>query len=115
MENTILYMVVSLVVIVVLFFLFREVANWYWKINERIALQYKTNFLLERISMQLGSFDLDEIIVEEIATGKRKKLKMDKWIEHKMKNPDETKYRTVKSETDNIKKKNETPLETTQP
>lgn len=114
MENAILYVVVSLVVMVVLFFVLREVANWYWKINERIALQYKTNFLLERISMQLGAADLDEIIVEEIATGKRKKLKMDKWVEHKMKNPNEVKYRTVKSETDAAKKKNEPPIENTQ-
>lgn len=104
MENVILYVIVVLAVLVILFFLLREVANWYWKINERVSLQYKTNFLLEKISMQLGSSDLDEIIVEEIATGKRKKLQMDKWIEHKMKNPNETKYRTVKSATDPDKK-----------
>lgn len=104
MENVILYAIVVLAVLVILFFLLREVANWYWKINERVSLQYKTNFLLEKISMQLGSSDLDEIIVEEIETGKRKKLKMDKWIEYKMKNPNETKYRTVKGDTDSDKK-----------
>ena len=54
--------------------------------------------------MQLGATDLDEIIVEEIETGKRKRLKMDKWIEHRMKNPNETKYRTVKSTPETDKK-----------
>jgi len=51
--------------------------KWHWKINERISLPYKTNFLLEKISMQFDANDLDEIIVEEIETGKRKRLKMD--------------------------------------
>ena len=105
MENVILSVIIGLAIVVALFFALREVANWYWKINERVSLQYKTNFLLEKISMQLGSSDIDEIIVEEIETGKRKKLKMDKWIEHKMKNPNETKYRTVRSDIDSEKKK----------
>jgi len=49
--------------------------------------------------MQLGGTDLDEITIEEIETGKRKKIKMGKWIEHKMKNPTSSKYKTVKDET----------------
>lgn len=99
MEDVIVGLIVALAILVILFFVLREVNCWYWKINARVSLQYKTNFLLEKISMQLGATDLDEITIEEIETGKRKKVKMDKWIEHKMKNPTSTKYKTVKDET----------------
>lgn len=95
----VLVLIVALAILVILFFVLRELFCWYWKINERVSLQYKTNFLLEKISMQLGATDLDEITIEEVETGKRKKVKMDKWIEHKMKNPTSIKYKTVKDET----------------
>jgi hypothetical protein len=104
MENVIIGLIVVLAILVIIFFVFRELNNWYWKINERISLQYKTNFLLEKISMQLGATDLDEITVEEVETGKRKKVKMDKWIEYKMKNPKVIGYRTVKGDSDSDKK-----------
>jgi predicted Holliday junction resolvase-like endonuclease len=104
MENVIIGIIVAVVIIIVLFFVLRELNNWYWKINERISLQYKTNFLLEKISMQLGATDLDEITVEEVATGKKKKVKMDNWIEYKIKNPKVAGYRTVKQDSDSEKK-----------
>lgn len=100
MEKLIIGIVVALAILVLLFFVLRELNNWYWKINERISLQYKTNFLLEKISMQLGATDLDEITVEEIQSGKRKKVNMDTWIEYKIKNPKVTGYRTVKEDMD---------------
>lgn len=102
MENVIVVIVgliVALVILIVLFFLFRELNNWYWKINERISIAHKTNFLLEKLSIQLGASDLDEITIEEIATGKKKKVKMDTWIEYKIKNPKATGFRTVKDDT----------------
>ena len=99
MEDVSVVLFVTLVIIIILFFVLRELFCWYWKINRRISLQYKTNFLLEKISMQLGATDIDEITIEEIETGKRKKVKMDKWIEHKIKNPSSIKYKTVRDET----------------
>lgn len=104
MDNVIIGLIVALAILIVLFFIFRELNNWYWKINERVSIAHKTNFLLEKISMQLGSTDLDEITIEEIATSKKKKVKMDTWIEYKMKNPKATGYRTVKDETTSEKK-----------
>jgi preprotein translocase subunit SecF len=98
MEDLIIGLVVALAILVFLFFIFRELLNWYWKINERISVAHKTNFLLEKISMQLGASDLDEITIEEISTGEKKKVKMDKWIEFKIKNPKTTGYRTVKDD-----------------
>jgi divalent metal cation (Fe/Co/Zn/Cd) transporter len=41
--------VVAVFIIVALFFLCREILNWYWKINERITLQKETNHLLQKI------------------------------------------------------------------
>lgn len=35
-----------------IFLLLREVNNWYWKINERIALQKETNALLKKLVEQ---------------------------------------------------------------
>ncbi len=99
MEEGIIVLIVVLVILIILFFLFREVNCWYWKINERITLQHKTIFLLEKISIQLGAADLDEITIEEINTGKKKRIKIDRWIEHKIKNPTSVKYKIVKDET----------------
>jgi hypothetical protein len=98
MEDVIVGIIVALAILIILFFVFREINNWYWKINERVSLQFKTNFLLEKISMQLGETDLDEIIIEDTQSGKRKKIKMDDWIEYKMKNPKSKNYKTVKDE-----------------
>lgn len=99
MENVIVGLIVALAILILLFFVLRELNNWYWKINERVSLQYKTNFLLEKISMQIGATDIDEITIEDVETRKRKKIKMDKWIEYKMKNPNSAKFKTVKDET----------------
>jgi preprotein translocase subunit SecF len=104
MENAIIGVIVALAILIILFLVFREIINWYWKINERISIAHKTNFLLEKISMQLGASDLDEITIEEITTGKKKKVKMDTWIEFKTKNPKASGYRTVNDDTTSEKK-----------
>ena len=94
-----LILIVILAFIALLFKIFRELFNWYWKINERISIQRKTNFLLEKLIIQLGATDLNGITIEEIATGKRKKIKIDEWIELLAKNPDGvTGFRTVKDD-----------------
>lgn len=53
---------ICIVVLVVVFLICREINNWYWKINERIALQKETNAylstacrLLNRIAINTGS------------------------------------------------------------
>jgi len=45
----IFYTILVIGVIIVLFLLLREVICWYYKINERISLQIKTNELLETL------------------------------------------------------------------
>lgn len=47
--GTIEVFIVIVVVSFILFLMLRELNNWYWKINERIYLQKKTNILLENI------------------------------------------------------------------
>lgn len=85
-----------LVIAIVLFIVLREVNTWYWKINERILNQYKTNILLEKIAMRLGATDTDEIALEEISTGKRKKIQIDEWVKLKREYPEKAKqYRTI--------------------
>lgn len=96
MEDIVYIVIISLIISIILFFVLREVICWYWKVNERITLHQKTNFLLEKILIQLGATGLDEIIIEDVETGKRKTIKIDKWIEFKMKNPTSSKYKPVK-------------------
>ncbi|MCX6352055.1 MAG: hypothetical protein NTX03_09360 [Bacteroidetes bacterium] len=97
MEQTILPLIITLGVLILLFFACREILMWYWKINERITLQNKTNMLLEKITIQLGLSLTDEITIEEIANGEKSTTKMDKWVEWKMKNPNlAAQYRIIK-------------------
>ncbi len=96
-----LLMVIGLVVVIVLFFVFRELLNWYWKINERVAMQAKTNQLLEKISMQLDALiKKDEVTVEKISTGMVKTMKMEEWIMFKNNNPNLVDYRVIKGVND---------------
>ena len=94
-----LILLVALAIAIILFFVLREVNMWYWKINERIFQQHKTNFLLEKILIQLGATDVDEITIEDIASHRKRKIKIDKWIELKMNNSDTATYRTIKEES----------------
>lgn len=50
MESFYSYLIISIVVLILLFLVFREVVCWYYKINESISLQIKTNELLEILS-----------------------------------------------------------------
>lgn len=43
------YIIISVLVGLVIFIIFREIFCWYLKINERISLQNKTNELLEEL------------------------------------------------------------------
>lgn len=98
MENILTNGLIVLAILFLLFLLLRELNCWYWKINERNSAIYKTNFLLEKISMQLGASGIDEITVEEIETGRREKMGIDVWIKFKMNNPKVKGYRVVKDD-----------------
>ena len=58
-NDLILGLVLTLVVLVFLFFIFRELNNWYWKINERISIAHKTNFLAHSGDADPHSGDVD--------------------------------------------------------
>ena len=95
MQDLIIPLLVVLAVAVVLFLILREVNMWYWKVNERISIQKQTNILLERVLIQLGA-EVHEVTVEDMATGRKKKVEMDKWIEFKINNPKDKNLRVVK-------------------
>lgn len=77
-----------------LFLVLRSVNLWYWKITESIKNQARTNFLLEKILLQLNG-NLAEVTIEDITTGIKKRVKIDEWL--KVKNKTEMKkYRVVK-------------------
>jgi hypothetical protein len=48
-----------LALIIGLFFILRELMCWYWKVNERIELQKKTNEILGKILLELIGNSLD--------------------------------------------------------
>lgn len=104
MEQVIITLVVSLAVLIVIFLIFREIVCWYWKINERIRLQHKTNYLLGKISIQLGASNLDEVTIEVKETGKIQKITMDRWIDYNVKHPGQNKIRIVNKEQLQTKK-----------
>ena len=57
MQNAFIYFLVTIVVLVVIFLILREVNCWYWKINERIKLQKRNNDLLELLLVKLNTKD----------------------------------------------------------
>jgi hypothetical protein len=65
MEGSILYIIGGVLVLVVIWYLFRELNSWHWKINERIKLLHKAVFFLEKISLQLGASQIESVLVEE--------------------------------------------------
>ena len=60
----VMYLVVS-VVSILLFLVLRSFNCWYWKINERIALQKETNDLLKQLIKQDTPVTYPKTILEE--------------------------------------------------
>ena len=98
----IIIVLIALLIFMLLFLGLREVNCWYWKIDEKISAQHKTNYLLEKLLIQLGATNLSEITVEEISNGKKKKVQIDELIKNKIKAPKDNRYRTVKDEINEI-------------
>ena len=54
MDETVLILVLVVAgVLIGMFFLFREIFCWYYRINERVDLQKETNRLLKKIAGEL--------------------------------------------------------------
>lgn len=53
MDNVVSTILITIVILVVVFLILREVNCWYWKINERISLQKEQNSILEKILKEL--------------------------------------------------------------
>lgn len=67
-------LLIALVVLIVLFLIFREIALWYWKINERIEIAQKQNLLLEIIADHLTGGKLAEKMdMKETSLGQNEK------------------------------------------
>ena len=49
LENGFIGMLAVLTVVIALWFVLRQLVCWYYKINERIELQKRTNELLEKL------------------------------------------------------------------
>jgi len=62
MENFWMLTIISSIIIIVLFFILRELFCWYWKINERITHHTETNNLLkDLINLLSNNTELNEI------------------------------------------------------
>src|SRR5689334_1519374 len=94
-SSTILVVIVGILIIIGIWFLIRELLNWYWKINLRIALLEKISQQLEKISFQLGASNVSEVTIEEIGTGKRKTITLNEWIDFQYKNPQDKRYKII--------------------
>jgi hypothetical protein len=54
MKNDVLLIVMIVGIVAIAFLLLREVLLWYWKINEIVQNQKKTNYLLAKILYEKG-------------------------------------------------------------
>ena len=87
-----------LLIAFLLFLVLRSVNLWYWKITESLKNQTRTNFLLEKILLQLNG-NLAEVTIEDTTTGIKKKVRIEEWA--KVKNKVEMKkYKVVKDVPD---------------
>lgn len=87
-------LIVTVLIAFLLFLVLRSVNLWYWKIDESIKNQTRTNFLLEKILLQLNG-SLAEVTIEDTLTGIKKRVKIDEWLKAKNKT-EMKKYRVVK-------------------
>ena len=58
-DNVYLDAVIYLIIAIVVFLLIREILTWYWKLNEIVANQEKTNTLLGDILKELKNTSLE--------------------------------------------------------
>jgi hypothetical protein len=53
MDNIIAIITITVLILIIIFLVFREINSWYWKINERIDLQKEGNLTLKNILKEL--------------------------------------------------------------
>jgi len=56
--------VAALLIFIALFFIFRHVVCWYWKINERVKLLEDIKMLLQDIRDFQNADELNEVLVD---------------------------------------------------
>jgi len=100
-DNYIVELLISVGILFAIYLILRELNTWYWKINERISLQNRTNFLLEKILIKMGASDDDEIIVEDKETGNTKTVKTNDWIKFKNNSRNSDKVKVLGKKSDN--------------
>ena len=54
MKNEILSIFIVVGIVAIVFIVLREVLLWYWKINEMVQNQKKTNYLIAKLLYQKG-------------------------------------------------------------
>ncbi|RZK25400.1 MAG: hypothetical protein EOO43_05620 [Flavobacterium sp.] len=65
-----LYIILALAVVIILFLLFREIVTWYWKINEQVTNQQRTNDLLKQQNELLrANYELMKEFVDDFKNG----------------------------------------------
>lgn len=82
-ENLLVYIFMGLIVFIVLFFIFREVALWYYKINKRLEVAEHTNYLLEQLLQHYGvKIEKKEISLKNKETGHIITMTKPEWTKH---------------------------------
>lgn len=101
--NDLTWVLLPIVIAVALFFIFRSVLLWYWKVNAVVKNQELTNEILKKIYKQMGgtesftvceemktdeerietlkiSLKMDQVIVKNTKTDTFSAIKKDQWI-----------------------------------
>lgn len=80
MENDIGGALIILILGIVVFLVLRMVTLWYWKINERLNEQRKTNILLMKMLSSMGDEKPNMIHGKLIDKGDIKEIDVDLWV-----------------------------------
>jgi hypothetical protein len=54
MKNDVLSLLIVVGIVAIVFIVLREVLLWYWKVNEMVQNQKKTNYLIAKLLYQKG-------------------------------------------------------------
>ena len=90
--------IITLIIFILILILVRGFWLWYWKVNNILKNQQKTNELLEQIinvnisGKRYGKLEEGEVIVKNTLTSEVKKTTREKWEDLKAKHPGQTKF-----------------------
>lgn len=89
--------IITIILVVLIFFLIRGVLLWYWKVNEIIKNQRETNNLINQLiefqatGNRYGKLREGELVIKNALTGEIIKTTREKW-NNSFKFPDQAKY-----------------------